>query len=362
MSSSNNPEYRLRNFKRELTNLLMGRRLAVDSERTGVVDLVDFGKRCDKLAALAAKSVEDMAGHACAQRISEELELAARLAAQMETLPKSAKRVDRQCRVLEEVAQMIEAALKAECALDEPEVFGSLSGLAQSERRRFEPFIEFAGTIAEAHAGLVDRGLARRTLRRALLDHEQGPFRLTVSRSGTLRFGEFEFETAAEGPDLPRTAVEPAAVRQILDMREGTNDDSLRDFLLVKAVDEALAAVIAPRLQTTELSELARALPQRPGKRLAIRPEAVARPVHGWDAGDALRGAEKLAARRLGPEWARLPRGAYILRLFLSEDDALAADLLALGPALRRMQKGEEVADTAPKAMRALRGLLGLLG
>jgi hypothetical protein len=57
-----------------------------------------------------------------------------------------------------------------------------------------------------------------------------------------------------------------------------------------------------------------------------------------------------------------VPKGAYVLRLFYSEDDALAADLLALGPALRRMEKGEGAAGTGPAAERALRGLLGLLG
>ena len=77
---------------------------------------------------------------------------------------------------------------------------------------------------------------------------------------------------------------------------------------------------------------------------------------------EAARAVEKLAARRIGPEWARVPRGAYLLRLFFSENDALAADLLALGPALRRMEKGEEALGTVPRAERALRGLLGLLG
>ena len=84
--------------------------------------------------------------------------------------------------------------------------------------------------------------------------------------------------------------------------------------------------------------------------------------VLGWDTQEAVRLAEKLAARRLCPESARLPKGAYLLRLFLSEDDALAADLLALGPALRRMEKGEEVEGTGPRAERALLSLLGLLG
>ena len=92
-----------------------------------------------------------------------------------------------------------------------------------------------------------------------------------------------------------------------------------------------------------------------------VRPEAVARPVAGWDAQEAARAAERLAARRGGPEYARVPKGAYLLRLFYSEDDTLAADLLALGPALRRMEKGEATPGTGPAAERALRGLFGLL-
>jgi hypothetical protein len=46
----------------------------------------------------------------------------------------------------------------------------------------------------------------------------------------------------------------------------------------------------------------------------------------------------------------------------LHEDDRLAADLLALGPVLRRMEKGEPVESVEDRALRALKGLLGLLG
>ena len=77
---------------------------------------------------------------------------------------------------------------------------------------------------------------------------------------------------------------------------------------------------------------------------------------------EAARTAERVADRRAGPEYARLPKGAYLLRLFYSEDDTLAADLLALGPALKRMEKGEGAPGTGPAAERALRGLFGLLG
>ena len=45
MSSLINPEYRLRNLKRAMRDLLMGRRLSADPERTGVVSLADFGKQ-----------------------------------------------------------------------------------------------------------------------------------------------------------------------------------------------------------------------------------------------------------------------------------------------------------------------------
>jgi hypothetical protein len=151
-------------------------------------------------------------------------------------------------------------------------------------------------------------------------------------------------------------------VKRALDLREAAPDPALKDFLLVKAVDEALFAFLSPRLAGHELEARARALPRGGGKRGAVRPEQVARPVKGWDTQEAARAVERVVARRAGPEWARLPRGAYLLRLFYSEDDALAADLLALGPALRRMEKGEAVEGTEPLAARALAGLLGLLG
>ncbi|MHC4550650.1 MAG: hypothetical protein ACYTEZ_17960 [Planctomycetota bacterium] len=361
------PEYRLRNVRRELKNLLLGRRLAADPERTGVVELADFGKRCDALADFAAQSLSELAAvggeeAACARRAVEEVELAARLAARMETLPRSAARLDRQCRLLEEALGGLEAALQAECLLEEPPVWLSLSTLARQERDLFAPFVDFEGRLEEAPAGLVERGAVRRALRRALLAHAAGPFTLSVSKDGVLRFADLAYETEAAPGGLARSPREPPEVKKALDLREAAPDPALRDFLLVKAVDEALCALLAPRLHGHELAERARALPRRPGKRTAIRPEAVQRDVAGWDVKEAVRAAEKLAARRLGPEWARLPKGAYPLRLFVSENDELAADLLVLGPALRRMERGEVVEGSGPRAERALRGLLGLLG
>jgi len=366
-ASSVNPEYRLRNLRRELRDLLMGRRLSADPESTGVTELADFGKRCERLADFAGESVVELAagGSAeteCALRVAEEVELACRIAARMETLSKSPERLDRQCRPLEEALHTVEAALRVECALEEPASLSSLATLARQERDLFAPFLDFEGRIEEAPPGQVERGRVRRALRRALLEHEGGPFALAVDREGVLRFGDFEFTTEAVAGGLAREPHEPPEVKKALDLREAAPDAALRDFLLVKAVDGALVALLSPKLRGHELPERARALPQRPGKRFMVRPEAVRKDVPGWDDKEAVRLVEKLAARRLGPESAHLPKGAYLLRLFLSKDDALAADLLALGPALRRMEKGEAVEGTEPAAERALRGLLGLLG
>ncbi|MHC4932386.1 MAG: hypothetical protein ACYTGV_09385 [Planctomycetota bacterium] len=367
MSSKTNPEYRLRNLRRRLADLLMGRRLSVDPERTGIVELADFGKRCQVLADFCGQSVADLASARgeeakCVLRLAEELELAARLAARMETLEQTTDRVDRQARILEEVQRSIDAALKAECQLEEPEAMISLSTIARSERKLFEPFVTFEGEILDAPPGMVDRGRVRRALRRALLEAAEDPFHLEIDGKGTLRFGEFEYRTEGASDALVRSPHEPPEVRRALDLREGTEDESLQDFLLVKAVDEALAAVVTPELQGHGWSERARALPRRPGKRAGVRPEAVDRPVEAWDKQEAARGADKLASRRIGPDWARLPKGAYLFRLFLSNDDRLAADLLALGPVLRRMEKGEAVEGERERAERALRGLLALLG
>ena len=366
-ASSVNPEYRLRNLRREMRDLLMGRRLSADPESTGVTELADFGKRCEKLADFAGQSVVELAAGGgpetrCALRVSEEVELACRLAALLETLPRTPQRIDHQCRPLEEALDLVEAALQTECALEEPPVLSSLAALARQERELFAPLMDFEGRIEAAPAGQIERGRVRRALRRALLEHAGGPFTLTVDRHGTLRFLDFEFTTEAVAGGLARGPHEPPEVKKALDLCEAAPDPALKDFLLVKAVDEALFALLAPKLGGHELPERARALPQRPGKRFAVRPEAVRKGVLGWDTQEAVRLAEKLAARRLGPGSARLPKGAYLLRLFLSEDDALAADLLALGPALRRMEKGEAVAETGPAAERALRSLLGLLG
>jgi hypothetical protein len=163
-----------------------------------------------------------------------------------------------------------------------------------------------------------------------------------------------------EPSGVPRSPLETQEVRRALDLRETAPDEALRDFLLVKAVDEALFAFLGPRLMSREIEEKARAVPRRPGKRMVVRPEAVARPVAGWDVQEAARLVERVADRRAGPEIARIPKGAYLLRLFYSEDDALAADLLALGPPLRKMEKGEAVEGTGQAAERALRALFAL--
>ncbi len=354
--------YRLINARRRLKDLLMSRRLAVDPERTGVVELADFGKRCDALAAFARETQEEFAGRVVGT-VAEEIELAARLASSLETLPRTPERLDRQTRLLEEVARLVAAALDADLELNEAAVLLSLSTLAQRESELFAPLFSIEGVIHESAPGMIVRGPVLRALRRALLDHdEESAFRLEVDEAGTLRFGDFQITAEVSEPGVPRTRNEPPDVKRALDMYEGTRDEALRSFLLVKAVDEALAALLGPMLSDAALVEKARSLPQKPGKGYAVRPEAVQRGVEGWNNADALRVAEKLAARRLGPDAARLPKGAYLLRLFLSEDDRLAADLLVLGTALKRMGKGSPVEGTDDQAIRALRALLGLLG
>ena len=217
--------------------------------------------------------------------------------------------------------------------------------------------------IHESPPGIVDRGPLRRELRRALLihDEEDGPFALEVSKEGLLRFCGEEYQAEITGGGLARSALEPPEVKRALDMYEVSPDEGLKSFLLVKAVDEALAAVLVPQLSASSLVSKARALPTRPGKRRAVRPEAVQRKVEGWDNDEAVRAAEKVAAQRVGPDWARLPRGAYLLRLFLDDSDELAGDLLALGAALKQMEKGSEIAGTDERALRALSNLLALL-
>jgi hypothetical protein len=265
--------------------------------------------------------------------------------------------------VLEEAAARVDAALDAELMLEEAPAVVNLAALAGRERDLFAGLVECEGRLDAATPGTIDAGPLRRRLRRALLEHERGPFPLAVSRDGTLAFGEESFRAAPGGTEFARGAHEPPEVKKALDLRAAAPDPALADFLLVKAVDEALAALLTPHLQGSRLVERARALPHKPGKRFVVRPEAVQRPdVPGWDPQDAARGVEKIAARRAGPEWARLPRGAYVLHLFVHEDAALAADLLALGPALRRMEKGETAEGTAAPAERALHALLGLLG
>jgi hypothetical protein len=368
MSSPTNPEWRLRNLHRRLRDLLMSHRLSADPERTGVVELRDFGKAANDLADFAGQSVKEMEGvrgpeGECGRRVAETVELAARAAARFEEIPRTPRRVAAQSAFLEEAARDIEAALKAECRLEEPPAVVSLSILARRERDLFAPLVTFEGRIEDSPPGMVEHGRVRRALRRAVLGHPGGPFRVEATKDGALRFGEAEFRAAAaEAKGVPRSPLEPPEVKRALDLHDAAPDPALKEFLLVKAVDEALFAFLGPRLGSHELEGRARAVPRGGGKRGAVRPEQVARPVAGWDVQEAARAVERVADRRAGPEWGRLPKGAYLLRLFYSEDDALAGDLLALGPALRRMEKGESVPGTGPAAERALRGLLGLLG
>jgi hypothetical protein len=372
MSSPANPEWRLRNLHRRLRDLLMSHRLSADPERTGVVELLDFGKKANGLADFASASIKEMQGAggtegACGRRVAETVELAARAAARFEELPRSQKRIDAQSAFLEEAQRDLEAALKAECRLEEKPALVSLSALARRERDLFAPLVTFEGRIEDTPPVPVPHGEIRRELRRLVLDHTGGPFELALTgnelRFGSPSVGARTYRVArTEATGVPRGPLEPPEVKRALDLRETAPDPALKEFLLVKAVDEALFAFLSPRLRSHEIEEKARAVPRRPGKRAPVRPEAVARPVAGWDPQEAARIVERVADRRPGPELARIPKGAYLLRLFYSEDDALAADLLALGPALRRMEKGEAAPGTGPAAERALRGLLGLLG
>jgi len=367
MPSAIVPLDRLRALKRKLDDLLMGRRLSADPERTGIVDLSDFAARCEAFARYAAESAAALAEASapealCVRRVCEDAELAARYAALLETTPRTERRTAAQCDALEEAARRAEAAILANGLLEEPPSIASASAIARRERERFAPFVEFTGTIEDAPPALLSREELLRTIRRAALDRAFGTLELSVTRDGVLRVGDSRVGGGAPVEGLPRSPNEPPEVKRALDLREGSADESLRDFLLVKAVDEALFALLAPRLARTETIERARAFPTRAGKRGAVRPEAVRAGVPGWDVAEAARAVEKVAERRAGPEWARLPRGAYLLRLLVANDDALAADLLALAPALRRMERGERVEGTRERAERALRSLLGLLG
>ena len=373
MNSSVNPEYRLLNLKRRLTDLLMSRRLSARSEQTGVVELGDFGKKCDTLAAFCAESLEGLKTSRgpearCARRIIEDVELAARIAALIETLPRSLGNIDLQCDLLDEPSRMLAAALKVELLQEEPDVRVGLGPLIEEEKELFEEFLEFDGKIEHPAPVAVPRGLLLRTLRRALLDHEVGPFRLAVAKDGTVEFGEHTFvpgdasdEIDEEQADLPRSSNEPSDVKQALDLFAVSDDESLKDFLLVKAVDSALLHILAAKLGSHEWVQKARELPHLPGKRQGVRPEAVLRPVEGWETKAAQRAVDRLAARRAGPELGRIPNGAYVLRLFWLEDDRLAADLLALGPAMKRLERGETVEGVRQHAERAWKSLAGLL-
>ncbi len=356
MSSRVDPLHRLVSVRRKLVDALMGRRLMADPERTGVVDMGDFGKRLAALATLAAESV------AAAGAPAEEVELAARLAGLMETLPRTPQRAGRQCDVLDEALRHVEAAIKAEGALRERPSTVSLSVLARRECDLFSGLREIEGRLEDSKASSVDAGAIRRALRRALLDHGEGPFALSVDRAGTLRFPGHEFAPGAAPEGLPRSGAEPPEVKKALDLYEATSDPALRDFLMVKALDELVFAILAPRMGSHALLEKALALPRHPGKRMAVRPEVVTLDIPGWQPSEAASAVEKFAARRIGPEWARMPKAAYLLRLLLDVEDGIAADLLALGPALRRLEKGENVEGSGDRAEGALRGLLGLLG
>lgn len=367
MSLPLDPEHRLRNLQRKLRDLVLGHRSSADPERTGIVDLSDFGKRCERVAELARESAHALAALGtpegrCAARVAEDIELACDTAALQETLPPGKQRADDQASILEEAATALQVALDAECLLEEAEVAVSLSALARREVEAFAPFVKIEGTIHNVPAAAAPRGKIRRNLRRALLEAVGGRLAVDVSADGVLTFGERRYESAPVAEDVARSEHEPDEVRKCLDMRENAADPALRDFLLARAVLAALRALLTQRLRDPAVREQARRLPRRPGKRGVVRPEALTLPIEGWDPAEAGRAVQKLAAGRGGPEWTGLPKGVYPLRFFIEADDALAADLLALTPALRRMERGEAVEGTQERSRRALGKLLGLLG
>jgi hypothetical protein len=363
MSSSIQPEYRLRNLARRLNDLLLGRRLSADSEESGVVDLSDYGKKCEEFAEFCAKSAQELAAQqapeaACARRILEDAENAARLAGLLETLPATPARRNAQCDLLEEVDRDLKVALKTELRSTEEPASGSYAPVVRREAELFRPFVEIELKLEPAAPRSIRRNEARRALRRALL--QGGRLRISLDAEGTLRFLDREFRAEGGAPQgaLPRSADEPPEVRRALDLHDAAADEGLREFLLAKAAEEAAAALVLPRLGSNEWLARAREFPRKEGKRGAVRPESVSAKAAGWDAAEAGRFVEKLADRRAGPEWARLPKAAYPIRLLLIEEDPLAADLLALGPALRRMEKGERAPGSTEAALRALRRLL----
>ncbi|MEM8882601.1 MAG: hypothetical protein AAGD14_00860 [Planctomycetota bacterium] len=369
MSSPVNPEYRLLALKRKVNDLLMSRRLSADPERTGIVELGDFGKKCDALADHCAESVTELhavrgAEARTAARIAEELELAARIAARMEELPRTTARIHKQCELLEAPARTLQTALDVELLMEEDDLAFGLGALAEAERAHFDELLAFEGTIRSPAPRPVPLGALRRALRRAMLEHEEGPFHLAVTDAGRLEFGDQWFDAEGEPveqEELPRSVNEPRETKQALDLFLASPDEALKDFLLVKAIDAGLLALLGPKLGTHAWVTAARALPRRPGKRAGVRPEAVQRDLPGWDPEEAARGADKLANKRAGPEWARLPKAPYCYHLFGGADDALTTDLLTLGPALKRMEKGETVEDIRPVALRVWRTLAGSL-
>lgn len=368
MSSSIQPEYRLRNLARRLNDLLLGRRLSADAEESGVVDLSDYGKKCEEFAEFCAKSLQELAAAqapeaACARRILEDAENAARLAALLETLPAAPARRNAQCDLLEEVDRELRVALKSELRSTEEPVTGSYAPMVRREAELFRPFVEIELRLQTPAPRSIRRQEARRALRRALLQNPR--LEITLDGDGTLRFLDLEFRAeggapadSAHGGLLTRSADEPPEVRRALDLHAASPDEALREFLLAKAAEEAASALVLPRLGSNEWLARARAFPRKEGKRGAVRPESVAAKAPGWDPAEAARFVEKLSDRRAGPEWARLPKAAYPIRLLLIEEDPLAADLLALGPALRRMEKGERAPGSPEIALRALRRLL----
>ena len=114
MAEPLNPEHRLRNLQRKLRDLVLGHRSSADPERTGVVDLSDFGKRCEAVAELARESTAALAAldtpeGRCTACVAEEVELACDTAGLLEALPPGRQRADDQASILEEWGRLWQA-------------------------------------------------------------------------------------------------------------------------------------------------------------------------------------------------------------------------------------------------------------